>query len=78
MSAGYMRRCAGKKRHETRENADDARDLLCSDQGLKKAALHVYRCDQCLGWHVGGPQGRYMTRRRRPGKRANKRMRGRV
>jgi hypothetical protein len=78
MSASYMRRCAGKKRHETRENADNARAALCAAKALDVKQVNVYRCDQCLGWHTGRTGHRFFTRRRRSGKRPNKRLRGRV
>jgi len=78
MSAGYMRRCSGKDRHEERGGADGQRRSLTRDKKLRKDALCVYRCDQCLGWHVGGSGNSFITRRRRAGKRPNKRMRGRV
>lgn len=78
MSAGYMRRCAGKVRHEDKQAAARHRTALGSDKKLKKDALCVYKCDQCLGWHVGQSTNSFLTRRRRAGKRPNKRMRGRV
>jgi len=75
MSAAYMRRCARKKRHETKDEAVAARAALLGGTGKK--TVNVYRCDQCLGWHVGRGDGHYITRNR-TGKRPNKRMRGRV
>lgn len=76
MSAGYMRRCAGKNRHEDKSGATAERASLCAAKSLRTDQLDVYRCDQCLGWHVGGSGNAFITRRR-SGKRANKRMRGR-
>lgn len=78
MSAGYQRRCAGKKRHETKESANGHRAALAGKHKLPVGKLSVYPCDQCLGWHVGGADNVYLTSRRRSGKRPNKRMRGRV
>jgi hypothetical protein len=73
MSAGYMRRCAQKKRFETKAEASEARASLAADSS---APVSVYLCDQCLGFHVGRAGGRFKTRNR-TGKRPNKRMRGR-
>lgn len=78
MSAGYMRRCAGKKRHESREQADAARRRKAGGQGERAQKYRSYRCNQCLGWHEGDGDHRMQTRTRRSGKRANKRMRGRL
>lgn len=77
MSAGYMRRCAGKDRHGTKAEAFDRRSSLAAKNGKPVSAYTVYRCDQCLGLHVGGTGGSFVTRSRRPGKRANKNRRGR-
>lgn len=75
MSAGYMRRCTGKRRHEDRDDAERARLTLQAKVGR---AMSAYRCDQCLGYHVGKPVNAMVTRVRRSGKRPNKRLRGRV
>lgn len=74
MSAAYMRRCARKKRFETKGEAMKGRTALSSETGAKAG---VYRCDQCLGFHIGKSDGRFKTRLR-TGKRPNKRMRGRM
>lgn len=76
MSAGYMRRCSGKNRHETKEGAEGQRAGLVKRYGLSPGQMDVYRCDQCLGWHVGRARNVFITRTR-SGKRANKRLRGR-
>lgn len=73
-----MRRCAGKKRYETSSKADGARTSICNSYALERSQLDVYRCDQCLGYHVGHSKNFYISRKRRSGKRANKRLRGRV
>jgi hypothetical protein len=73
-----MRRCAGKDRCETKQQATAKRAALRAEYKLRADALSVYRCDQCLGWHVGGASNSFVTRSRRSGKRPNKRMRGRV
>lgn len=73
-----MRRCAPKEnRHETRDDANKARAALRAAHRLPADALSVYKCDQCLGYHVGRSSGAFITRQRRSGKRANRRMRGR-
>lgn len=77
MSAGYMRRCAGKNRHENRGGATGERAHLVVKFKIRKDRISIYRCDQCLGWHVGGAGNAFITRNR-TGKRPNKRMRGRV
>jgi hypothetical protein len=71
-----MRRCARKDRHESKGGAAAQRAALAGKYELPPGRLDVYRCDQCLGWHVGGADKKFVTRRR-SGKRANKRMRGR-
>lgn len=77
MSAGYLRRCAGKERLDTRQEAVQRRAALSAGRDVDKHKLHVYRCIQCLGYHVGRPTRKFITQRRRSGKRANRRMRGR-
>lgn len=75
MSASYMRRCAGKTRFENKAEAQESGTAMVATTGKPKS---VYRCDQCLGWHIGNVGARFMTRARRRGKRPNKRMRGRM
>lgn len=77
MSAAYLRRCAGKKR-STKDEALKDRKSLVQNTGRPLGSFNVYRCDQCLGYHVGGAGNHWMTRTRRTGKRPNKRMRGRI
>jgi hypothetical protein len=75
MSAAYMRRCARKKRYESRTEAVEARAAVA---GKKDGhPVNTYRCDQCLGWHLGNGGGVFISRNRN-GKRANKRLRGRI
>ena len=74
MSAAYMRRCARKKRYESKEAAVTARAAMADRSA---SPMNAYRCDQCLGWHVGRGNGHYVSRNR-TGKRPNKRMRGRI
>ena len=77
MSTSYMRKCAGKKRFESRADAGQSRAGLTASKDFRQGAVHTYRCDQCLGWHNGN-SGFTSHKRRRPHKRPNKRMRGRV
>lgn len=78
MSAGYMRRCAGKDRHEDREAAGAARKRLAASERKPISQYSIYPCDQCLGLHVGSAGHTFQTRTRRRGKRASKKMRGRL
>lgn len=78
MSAAYLRRCAGKRRHEDRHGADTEKTVMVMRKGVSRDRISVYRCDQCLGWHVGGAAHAFISRKRRSGKRPNKRLRGRV
>lgn len=85
MSAGYLRRCSGKRGSEgerqpkeiAKAAAEKARKALAAKTGRPISDFSVYRCDQCLGYHVGGSARPYISRTRRAGKRLNKRMRGR-
>lgn len=77
MSSGYMRGCAGKKRHEEKRGAVAVRASLARTHKIPVSSMSVYRCIQCLGWHVGHNTGVFISRTR-TGKRPNKRMRGRI
>lgn len=77
MSAAYMRRCARKRRYESKDEAAKARSVVAALGNKARKKVNAYRCDQCLGWHVGKADGHYISRNR-TGKRPNKRMRGRV
>lgn len=77
MSGGYMRKCAGKKRFESRAEAVQSKSGLTASKSFKQGTVHTYRCDQCLGWRVGN-SGFKVHIRHRTGKRPNKRLRGRV
>lgn len=78
MSASYLRRCASKRRHEDRAGAVVEKAGLVARKGIDPDTVSVYRCDQCLGHHVGGSRQAFVSRKRRSGKRPNKRLRGRV
>jgi hypothetical protein len=50
-----MRRCTGKRRHETKDEAITARKALVASGKVRMTDSRVLpRCDQCGGWHVGG------------------------
>lgn len=53
MSAGYMRKCSGKRRHDERATAERQRRQLVYAGKARLANTNTYRCDQCQGWHVG-------------------------
>ena len=78
MSAGYLRRCAGKTRHEDKSSARGEKASICSRSNIPQSRISIYSCDQCLGYHVGGTSNVFMSRKRRSGKRPNRRMRGRI
>ncbi|MEU4095522.1 hypothetical protein [Streptomyces sp. NPDC026673] len=46
------RACTGKRRHDTKEQAEDHRQRLVDRGGVR---LAIYRCRNrdCRGWHVG-------------------------
>lgn len=53
MSAGYLRKCAGKQRHATREEAEGHRRQLVRAGRCRLDKTNTYRCVQCGGFHVG-------------------------
>lgn len=77
MSAGYLRGCAGKKQYADKSEARIGRVGLAGYKKVTLNQLTVYRCDQCLKWHVGGARRVFVTRTK-TGRRPNKRLRGRV
>lgn len=52
MSATYLRSCAQKKRHQTREEAMAHRRQLAGKKGVRLDRYITYRCIQCGTWHV--------------------------
>lgn len=76
-----MRRCAGKERLDTREEATGRKVALALAKGVPPSKLCAYHCDQCLGYHVGGATNHFISRQRYRGrrgvKRANRNRRGR-
>ena len=68
MSAGYMRKCTGKRRHETKDAANAVRKMMVADGRLRLDTSRALRCDQCGGWHVGG-SGKLRGGRGRDGRR---------
>lgn len=53
MSAGYMRKCAGKIRHETREMAEQARRSMVRAGKWRMNNSNTYPCTQCGFFHAG-------------------------
>jgi rubrerythrin len=62
MSAGYLAKCARKKRHETRAEAEEHRAELVRLGKWRMTNSNTYRCNQCGCWHAGSirraPRGR--------------------
>lgn len=52
-----MRKCVGKVRHETRDDAKKAVRTLVENRNVNRSSLNIYRCDQCGGFHVGNTYG---------------------
>lgn len=52
VSAGYLRKCAGKQRHETKDEANAHRRALAA-AGTRMDKTNAYRCAQCGKFHVG-------------------------
>jgi len=53
MSAGYMAKCARKKRYETRAEAEAHRGAMIARGQWRRADTNSYRCNNCGGWHDG-------------------------
>lgn len=65
MSAGYLRRCAGKRRHPDKGSAEAHRRSLARTGGRPLDKTNTYWCDQCLSWHVGGTGGVFRRKGRK-------------
>jgi rubrerythrin len=53
MSAGYLRKCARKAQHETKNQAEDARRSMVRVGKWTLNGSNTYRCNQCGHWHAG-------------------------
>jgi hypothetical protein len=53
MSAGYLRQCANKIRHPTRELAEAHRRSMVSTGKWAMRTSNTYRCMQCGSYHAG-------------------------
>lgn len=53
MSAGYLRKCAGKRRHATKQEAEAHRRQMVSSGRWRMDRSNTYRCNQCGGFHAG-------------------------
>jgi hypothetical protein len=70
MSAGYLRPCAGKRRHPDRESAERQRRQLARDGKSRMNGTNTYRCVQCLSWHVGHTGRKFRGKGKGKGKRS--------
>lgn len=53
MSAGYLRKCAGKRRHPTRQAAEVHRRQMVRSGRWRLDQTNTYRCNQCGSFHAG-------------------------
>jgi hypothetical protein len=53
MSAGYLRKCSTKIRHEDRASAEKQRTSMIKAGKGTKNSTNTYGCNVCGGWHVG-------------------------
>lgn len=58
MTVGFMAKCSRdgrqpKKRHETREEAEQHRSMLIRQGIWTKNKSNTYRCNACGFWHAG-------------------------
>lgn len=53
MSAGFLAKCARKRRHLTQASAEGQRESLISQGKWTRAASNTYRCNACGGFHAG-------------------------
>ena len=57
MSAGYLAKCARKKRHPTQAEAEKQRAGLIGAGLWKAATSNTYFCSQCGHYHAGRMRG---------------------
>lgn len=57
MSAGYLAKCARKKKHATQAEAEKHRQGLIKAGTWKSASSNTYFCNQCGGYHAGRVNG---------------------
>lgn len=57
MSAGYLAKCARKKRHPTQADAEDHRQRLVDIGRWRAASSNTYFCNVCGHWHAGRTNG---------------------
>lgn len=53
MSAGYLRKCAGKTRYSTKAGAEAHRKHMVRSGIWRLDRTNSYRCGQCGGFHDG-------------------------
>jgi hypothetical protein len=57
MAAGYLAKCAGKRKHDTEEQAEGHRNHLVRIGKYTMAGSNTYQCNVCRHWHVGRAAG---------------------
>lgn len=53
MSAGYLRKCVGKSRYDTKQGAEAHRRSMVRAGIWRLNQTNTYRCNQCDGYHAG-------------------------
>jgi predicted RNA-binding Zn-ribbon protein involved in translation (DUF1610 family) len=75
MTVGFLAKCASggrpKKRHASRQEAEEHRSMLIRRQIWTKSKSNTYRCNACGFWHAGstGQVNRGQGKGHRKGKR---------
>ena len=59
MSGGYLRKCATKIPHATRELAENHRRSMIKSGNWRAMTSNTYRCTQCGNYHAGRTGSRY-------------------
>lgn len=54
MSAGYLRKCGSKIRHEDQAGAEGQRTGMIKAGKWTKGNSNTYWCNVCGHWHAGG------------------------
>ena len=70
MSAGYLRKCGSKIKHETRASAEGQRTSMVKAGKWTRSGSNTYGCNVCGNYHAGsiskgqfrGTRGRKVSR----------------